>query len=170
LTGHGESTILEATTTEEGAPLMKRLITALSLSLSATVSVAAFAANAKTAAPAAAPQQELAPQVSLDELKTLVQGKTATILDANGTDMYDAGHVPGAISYTKNEGKLASLLPKDKGALLVAYCGGPMCTAWEFAAKEAMKLGYTNIKHFKGGIKGWKDAGLAVEPGVKKAS
>ena len=36
-------------------------------------------------------------------------------------------------------------------------------SAWEAAAKEAKALGYTNFKHFKGGIKGWKDAGLATE-------
>jgi rhodanese-related sulfurtransferase len=40
--------------------------------------------------------------------------------------------------------------------MIVAYCGGPACTAWKKAAQDACKLGYTNIKHFKEGISGWK--------------
>jgi rhodanese-related sulfurtransferase len=33
-----------------------------------------------------------------------------------------------------------------------------MCTAWEDAAKKVKELGYTNVKHLKVGIKGWKEA------------
>src|SRR5690606_30622588 len=106
----------------------------------------------------------------LEEFKKLVETKGAIIIDANGKDMYDDGHVPGAISFAYDKDKLASLLPKDKNALIVAYCGGPMCTAWQFAAEEAVKLGYKNFKHYKGGIKGWKEAGLPIEKGAKKAS
>jgi rhodanese-related sulfurtransferase len=147
---------------------MKRLIVAAGFAL-ATVSTVVVAEEAKQAAPApAAEAKEVAPQISLDELKKVVASKSATIIDANGDDMYADGHVPGAIHYA--EGKLGDALPKDKSAPLVAYCGGPMCTAWEFAAKEAMKLGYTNIRHYKGGIKGWKDAGQPMEKAEKKSS
>ena len=48
------------------------------------------------------------------------------------------------------------MLPADKNALIVAYCGGPKCGAWKKAAKAAAALGYTNIKHFSGGISGWQ--------------
>jgi rhodanese-related sulfurtransferase len=151
---------------------MKRLIVAAGFALATVSTVHAEEAKteAKTPAPAAEAKAELAPQVTLDELKKIVADKSATILDANSSEMFADGHVPGAIHYGSNEGKLASVLPKDKNAPLVAYCGGPMCTAWEFAAKEAMQLGYTNIKHYKGGIKGWKDAGQPVEKSVKKSS
>jgi len=145
--------------------------------------VAAFAACApvlvaspKPAAPDQAAQKtepagdELAPQIALDELKKIVETKGATIIDVNSLDSYNDGHIPGAVHFGSNEGKLASVLPADKGALLVAYCGGVKCTAWEFAAKEAKLAGYTNIKHFKGGIKGWKDAGLATDKGQAKKS
>ncbi len=104
-----------------------------------------------------------APEVTLDEFKKMVTSKSATIIDANSADMYKDGHVPGAISFAKNEGKLAQVLPADKAAPIVAYCGGPKCTAWESAAAEAEKLGYTNVKHYKGGIKVWKDSGEKLE-------
>jgi rhodanese-related sulfurtransferase len=104
-----------------------------------------------------------APEVSLEEFTKLVSGKGATIIDANDTAMFKSGHVPGAISFASSAEKLAQVLPADKSALIVAYCGGPRCTAWEDAAAAAKKLGYTNIKHFKGGISGWKSAGQKVE-------
>lgn len=105
----------------------------------------------------------IAPEISIDELKTLVDKKGAVILDANGDSVFKEGHIPGAIHYGSQQKNLAKVLPADKNALIVAYCGGPMCTAWEDAAKDAKKLGYTNIKHFKGGIKTWKSTGQKTE-------
>ncbi|MDZ4288977.1 MAG: rhodanese-like domain-containing protein, partial [Prosthecobacter sp.] len=58
---------------------------------------------------------------------------------------------------------LASALPKDKNALVVAYCGGPSCNAYQAAAKAAAALGYTNVKHLTAGISGWKKEGEKLE-------
>ena len=138
---------------------MKRLMLASQLALAAVGS--GFVVSSVAAA-----AEHLAPEVSLDELKKIVANKSATIIDANGTDMYQAGHIPGAIHFAKHEADLASVLPKDKNAPIIAYCGGPMCTAWEDPATKAKALGYTNIRHFKGGIKGWKSAGQAVDKGA----
>lgn len=55
------------------------------------------------------------------------------------------------------------MLPKDKSALVIAYCGSPMCGAWHEGAEAIAALGHTNVKHFKGGIKGWREAGGAIE-------
>jgi rhodanese-related sulfurtransferase len=114
--------------------------------------------------------EEMAAPVTLDELKKIVDTKSAVIFDCNGADMYKAGHIPGALSFAQLEGKMASVLPKDKNALIVAYCGGTMCSAWEGAAGEAKLQGYTNIKHYKGGITGWKEAKLPIEVGAAKRS
>jgi rhodanese-related sulfurtransferase len=46
-------------------------------------------------------------------------------------------------------------LPEDKGTLVIPYCGSPKCAAWTEAADYVAKLGYTNIKHYSAGIKGW---------------
>lgn len=101
--------------------------------------------------------------ITITELKAAMASKTVTLLDANGTDSYKEGHIPGAIDFTSNKGKLAKVLPKDKGALVVAYCGGPQCQAYQAAAKAAEKLGYTNVKHLVAGISGWHDAGEKME-------
>jgi len=103
------------------------------------------------------------PDIKIPELKSAIASKTVTLIDANGTDSYQQGHIPGAIDFAANKSKLASLLPKDKNALIVAYCGGPRCSAYEAAAKAAQKLGYTNVKHLAAGISGWQEAGEKME-------
>ena len=80
-----------------------------------------------------------------------------------GPRVYAEGHIPGAIDFEANAEKLEKVLPKDKDALVVAYCGGPQCMAYQAAAKKAKAMGYTNVKHLSAGISGWKGAGEKVE-------
>jgi rhodanese-related sulfurtransferase len=67
------------------------------------------------------------------------------------------------VDFTAVKGKLADALPKDKNALIVAYCGGPKCSAYKAAATAAEKLGYKNVKHMSAGISGWKEAGEKLD-------
>jgi len=103
------------------------------------------------------------PDISITELKKLIESNKVVVIDVNGSKSYAKGHVPSAVDYAKVKGKLASALPKDKNALVVAYCGGPSCKAYQAAATEAEKLGYTNVKHMSAGISGWLQAGEATE-------
>jgi rhodanese-related sulfurtransferase len=105
------------------------------------------------------------PEIKINELKSAISSKSVTLLDANGTDSYKEGHIPGAIDFNAHQKNLASVLPKDKNSLIVAYCGGPKCAAYQAAAKAAEKLGYTNVKHLTAGISGWHDAGEKMEKG-----
>lgn len=93
--------------------------------------------------------------VSRAELSQLIEKKQAFVIDVNSKGSFKEKHIPTAIHYGENKKKLDSMLPKDKNALIVAYCGGPKCSAWENAAEAACKLGYKNVKHFKGGLSGW---------------
>ncbi|WP_395748390.1 rhodanese-like domain-containing protein [Prosthecobacter sp.] len=103
------------------------------------------------------------PDISIADLKQAIADKKVTVIDVNGAASYKAGHVPGAIDFASNGDKLASVLPADKNALVVAYCGGPACSAYKAAANAANKLGYTNVKHLSAGISGWKAAKESLE-------
>jgi rhodanese-related sulfurtransferase len=103
------------------------------------------------------------PDISIADLKTAIADKKVVVIDVNGASSYAAGHVPGAINFAEAKADLASKLPADKGALVVAYCGGPSCSAYKAAANKAAELGYTNVKHLSAGISGWKKAGEATE-------
>ena len=103
--------------------------------------------------------------ISVKEVNKLTESKSAVIIDVNGNDSFNAGHVPGAINFAAIKDTFATSLPKKKDVLIVAYCGSPKCGAYLRAAKAAQKLGYTNIKHMSAGISGWKAAGMKTEPG-----
>jgi rhodanese-related sulfurtransferase len=103
------------------------------------------------------------PDISVKEVKALVASKKAVLIDVNGTDSYAKGHVPGALDFDKIEKDFAKALPADKETLIVAYCGGPKCKAYQAAANAAEKLGYKNVKHMSAGISGWNSAGEKTE-------
>jgi rhodanese-related sulfurtransferase len=125
---------------------MKKLSAVL---LALTVAVSAFAGEFQ--------------DISVKEVKALTKSKKAVIIDVNGTESYNKGHVPGALNYDAIKDKLADKLPSNKDSLVVAYCGGPKCMAYQSAANAASKLGYKNVKHMSAGISGWKDAGEKME-------
>jgi len=101
------------------------------------------------------------PDISVSELKAAIEKGKVTVIDVNGAASYKNGHIPSAIAYAA--GQIEGKLPKEKDALVVAYCGGPTCNAYSKAAKEAQKLGYTNVKHLSAGIAGWKAANEKLE-------
>lgn len=125
---------------------MKHLVT---LALGLAFSVTAFAGDFA--------------DITIPELKKAIAGKSVTVIDVNGSDSYKAGHIPTAIDFAKAGDTLEKSLPADKNALVVAYCGGPKCKAYQAAAKKAKELGYTNVKHLSAGISGWKEAGEKTE-------
>ena len=105
------------------------------------------------------------PDISITDLKAAIAAKKVTLIDANGPESWQKGHIPGAVDFSKHEKNLAKVLPADKNALVVAYCGGPKCSAYQAAAKAAEKLGYKNVKHLSAGISGWQAAGESTERG-----
>jgi rhodanese-related sulfurtransferase len=105
------------------------------------------------------------PDISIGDLKTAMTSQKVVLLDANGTDSWQSGHIPGAIDFSAKQDKLGSVLPQDKNVLVVAYCGNPQCPAYHAAAVAAKKLGYKNVKHLVAGIQGWKSAGEKTEKG-----
>ena len=105
------------------------------------------------------------PDVSIAEVKAAIESTKATIIDVNGTESWQKGHIPGAIDFATAKADLAKKLPADKSSLVIAYCGSPTCGAYAAAAKAAKELGYTNVKHMSAGISGWMQAGEKTEKG-----
>jgi rhodanese-related sulfurtransferase len=128
---------------------MNKTICSLAMLLTSLVAVSAFAAGTDCKS------ETNYPLITKSELSTLVQSKGVFVIDVNSKESFDKAHVPGAIHFESHEKDFATVLPQDKNAEIVAYCGGPQCTAWKKAAEQACKMGYTNIHHFKGGISGW---------------
>ena len=63
--------------------------------------------------------------------------------------------IKGSVSIPSSRVAGNPLLPEDKGMLLVFFCKGPICVKSFKAAKEAIALGYTNVKVYKAGLPDW---------------
>lgn len=88
-------------------------------------------------------------------------------------DSFKKQHVPGAKQFEfpipevtslddAKKAEFAKLLGPDKNALIVIYCGFPKCTRSHNGAMWAVKMGYTNVYRYPGGIKAWAESDLPV--------
>lgn len=104
-------------------------------------------------------------QQGLDALKK--EKAAFTVLDANGKGTRDKmGIIPTAVLLPSASEYDLALLPKDKASPVVFYCANEKCTASHTAAKRAATAGHTDVAVLGAGIKGWVDAGKAVDKPV----
>jgi len=111
--------------------------------------------------------QEKVADISHADLKAAVEAGKVALIDCNGTNSFNKHHIPGAVNFSTNKDDLAKLLPADKSTLVVAYCGNEQCNAYQKGANAAQALGYTNVKHYSGGIAGWLKANEKTEGATK---
>jgi rhodanese-related sulfurtransferase len=107
------------------------------------------------------------PRISLDELKNLINAKSEVIiLDVQLKDIYDKGHIKGALSLPwKAEVTDADVDKFAKDKLIVTYCDcGPGEADSSDLANQLIGLGFANVKVLGDpAIRGWKKAGYPVE-------
>ncbi|EGB15803.1 Rhodanese domain protein [Pseudodesulfovibrio mercurii] len=86
------------------------------------------------------------------------QPKGVMIIDSRPyKPKYVDGYIPTAVSIPASQfDKMTDKLPKDKGELLVFYCGGLDCPLSHKSAFAAEALGYTNVKVYAAGFPDWK--------------
>lgn len=121
-----------------------------------------------TAAPQVRTQSpNIADFVSLDEFKQLVSDKSAIILDARPEIFHRLGHVPGAISFPREDFQSAFEANKStlnsRDALIAVYCSSSSCEDSELVKKGLVDLGFSKVAVFKGGWAEWTEAGLQQE-------
>ena len=99
--------------------------------------------------------------VEPEEAARLVENGEATLVDVRETDEWRKGHVPDAVWASRSwlEMQAESKLP-DKQAPLVVYCAGGNRSA--LASQTLQQMGYTDVRHMRGGFSAWKEAGLKV--------
>lgn len=97
------------------------------LLFSAAVVLASMGCNEKSGSKATSEEvdQDL-PEISIDEVAAGIEAKTLTVVDCNSEKTRKkVGALPGAILLDDEETYPASMLPADKSAKIVFYCGGP---------------------------------------------
>lgn len=98
--------------------------------------------------------------ISVTELQTLMKKKDFIQINVHTPFEGNLPNTDLSIPYD-TIGQNMDKLPGDKNSKIVLYCrSGHMST---IAAKELVKLGYTNIWNLDGGMAAWEQAGQSIE-------
>ncbi len=93
--------------------------------------------------------------------------KPDAIFDANSKATREAqGIIPTAVLLSSSSEYDVKLLPQNKETPVVFYCANTKCTASHTAAKRAAEAGHKDVNVLAPGIKGWVEAGKAVDKPV----
>ena len=106
--------------------------------------------------------------ITAHELHAAVErSEPIIILDIRDKELYDAGHLPGALSLPRAaiELDIDEVVP-DQDARIVTYCGGN--TRGSLSADTLKIMGYENVSMLDGGFRGWKADDLPVEGGERE--
>jgi len=103
-----------------------------------------------------------------DEAEALFITQSAVFLDARSRDIFQEGHIQGALNVPleeveKNfEALSASVSPE---ATLVTYCDGESCALSKDLALALLDRGYRNVRVLANGWTVWQQRNLPVETG-----
>ncbi len=83
------------------------------------------------------------------------------VLDVRSPELYQAGHVPGAINLAHRRISERALADYPRETLFVVYCAGAHCNGADRAAVRIAGLSRP-VKKMIGGIEGWKLDGFEL--------
>ena len=97
-----------------------------------------------------------------DVAARIAKGENVPLVDVREESEFAAGRLPGAKHVGKGvlERDIEKAFP-DPHAEIVLYCGGGFRSV--LSAESLGKMGYTNVISMDGGVRGWKEAGHALE-------
>lgn len=136
--------------------MTQRILTCLILT-STMVGCANDARVAETGQPAA----EVGKIDSAEDLRLKMSSSDVVVIHALDEENFRKAHIPGARNIDYEQMK-PEMLPPNKAQTLIFYCAGPGCPVSGMAAKKATSWGYSDVWVYKGGIRGWKTAGMEV--------
>jgi rhodanese-related sulfurtransferase len=116
----------------------------------------------------------LSTEVSTEELRHILAGQRAIVLDVRPHTEFAIGHIPGALnvaarpgvpmsSYVSDVAEIDRLIAGDKRRPLVLYCNGPHCGKSKRLAEELFAAGYTDVRRYQLGIPVWRALGGVTE-------
>jgi rhodanese-related sulfurtransferase len=93
--------------------------------------------------------------IGLDELKKLTKDPGHYLLvDARPFELYDKGHIPGAVSITEDE--VETLADKyDRDMEVITYCSGTICKNSIMVAIQLIKMGFKHVYDYSPGLIDW---------------
>ncbi len=99
--------------------------------------------------------------LTLKDLLDALQSKTTLLLDVRETDMYEEGHIPGAVSIPVDRLQLWAENYDNSHKMIVVYCEGYYCIQAVDATNMLMERGL-NVKMYRNGLDEWTASGFEV--------
>lgn len=94
-----------------------------------------------------------------DLAEDLALGITAiVVIDARSEEVYQAGHITGAVSFPHRTMNAESTAQLDRSKVYITYCDGIGCNGSTKAALKLASLGF-QVKELIGGLDFWKRDG-----------
>lgn len=102
--------------------------------------------------------------INSKQLKKLMDGGAdVTVLNVLGRAAFEQEHISGSINIPVDEIEAEALGLLNKEETIVVHCANNACTASETAGEKLQKMGFKDVKRFKGGIEEWKQSGFSIE-------
>jgi len=100
------------------------------------------------------------PEVTIDDLESLMASTSAALLDCREAWEYQMGHVPGALHIPLGEiaGRVGEL-PHDRRIMVICQVGGRSLTATDFLLAH----GFEGAASVAGGTTAWVRSGRPIE-------
>jgi rhodanese-related sulfurtransferase len=118
--------------------------------------------------PAATPQNQNPSIIHWNEAKPLVASGQAVLVDVRHKSMFDAGHIPGAISLpeTSTPDEFTAFLNQYPTNLtLIVYCSSTSCSqSARVATRLVTQYQRPSVKYMTGGYMEYQQAELANQP------
>jgi len=97
------------------------------------------------------------------QVRQMIQNRKVILLDVRSKDIYDNGHLPGALSFPLVDfdevlPRLLDLVKKDSAILV--YCSGFECTDSHTFAAQLLALKFTLVQVYAGGFREWQEMGF----------
>jgi len=107
--------------------------------------------------------------VSAEYVKERAAGSQKTaLIDVRSLQEYKAGHIPGAVNIPSSAVKmLKDRLPKDASTLIIIYARGDSHSPTDTAFNAVFKMGYKNLKLFRGGVRAWIGKKYTMKKGTQ---
>jgi rhodanese-related sulfurtransferase len=110
-------------------------------------------------------------EIDTNVAKAIFEKRDALFIDARPWAKFFGSTIIGSMNLPDTQfEKYTHLMPIDKKATIVTYCGGYGCHKSHIVAKKLVALGYTNVKVYAAGFPQWKDVGYPVTGSSAKAT
>jgi rhodanese-related sulfurtransferase len=111
-------------------------------------------------------QPQSTPELSTDEFKAFLAGKSGVVLDARPKLEYELAHIPGSIGIEETGLlRIVQTLPTAATAIVI-YSDGPFSDRTRLRAEELRSMGYANVSRYQLGLAVWQALGNTAETGL----